>query len=312
MPARPKSPSAQRRLIALTLKELREKSGKDMKDAASVLDRTISWVGRAERAEMTPSTGDLKVLLDYYGIDPNGTQAQAILGVARLARQRGGWWHSYTDIMPKDFGNFVGLETAASSLREYEPQLIPGLLQTQDYARAVLLAGNRTPKTTDLEEKLAIRVQRQHLLDVDDPPEVRVVIDEGAMHREIGGPKVLREQLEHLMTVAERPSVTIQVLPYGSGAHPGLDGPFTIIDFPPPPAGYPDTIQPRLIYIESMMNAWYLEKPEEIIAYGSAWDALCCLAHTPADSVALLRTIADDLSKTRSETEGSTGCPHKT
>lgn len=124
-----------------------------------------------------------------------------------------------------------------------------------------------------------------------------MVLNEGTIRREVGGSDVMRDQVAHLVDLSLRVNIKIQVLPFRSGAHPGLDGPFTIIDFPPPPKGYPDTTQPRLIYIESMMNAWYLEKPEEIIAYDNAWDDLRSLALTPSDSVDLLRRIADDLSR---------------
>ncbi|WP_203965046.1 helix-turn-helix domain-containing protein [Actinocatenispora thailandica] len=281
----------------MTLKELRDRSGKDLKEVSTAVERTSTWLSRAERAEMTPGPNDLKALLVYYGLDPESAQVQAIQSVAKLARGRGGWWHSYSDYMPKEFGNFVGLETAASLLREYEDSLVPGLLQTDDYAQAVLLAGQRAPTEADIREKLAVRAHRQRLLDVDDPPELRVVLDEGSIRREVGGADVMRGQVDHLLDMSRRSNIKIQVLPFRSGAHPGLDGPFTIIDFPPPPEGYPDTAQPRLIYIESMMNAWYLEKPEEIIAYDNAWDDIRSLALTPSDSVELLRRIADDLSR---------------
>jgi hypothetical protein len=184
-------------------------------------------------------------------------------------------------------------------MREFEGQLVPGLLQTEPYARAVLLAGTRALSATDTEARMAIRTKRQQLLEVDDPPELRIVLDEAVLWRRIGGVDVMVGQIEHLLAMGARPNIRIQLLPFGTGAHPALDGPFTLIDFPLPPDGYPDNIQPRLVYIESLMNAGYLEKSEEIIAYDEAWRDLCALAIAPDASAALLRTIADDLRKIR-------------
>jgi Domain of unknown function (DUF5753)/Helix-turn-helix domain len=297
MASRYSTPTAARRLLALTLRDLRTQSGIEPKDAAKAIERDTTWLNKAERAVMTPSASDIKELLRLYGLKIEDGQAEAILAIARTARKRGGWWHSYADVMPDQFGTFVGLEAAASQIRDFETALVPGLLQTPEYARAVLLAGPIAPTKAAIETTMSVRAERQKILDRDDPPELRVVLDEGLLRREIGGPKVMRAQIEYLIEMSHRPNIKIHILPYGSGAHPGLDGPFILLDFPPPPAGYPTTSDPRVVYLETLANDLYLEKPGELTAYSSAWDGLCGLAYTPGLSERHLRTIADDLSK---------------
>lgn len=284
------------RRIAGTLRELRERSGTTVADAARAVDHDASWLSRVERVETRPHPNDVRALLALYG-GLDEAAIEAMVAVARQARQRG-WWYKFSPVMPDWFDTYVGLETDAACIRTYEPQWIPGLLQTEAYARATLLA-SATPDPTDhIDQRVALRIERQlRLSGGDDPPRMRVVLDEAAVRRHIGGPAVMREQIEYLIKLAEQPHIQIQVIPFESGAHPGLNGAFVIFDFPPPPAHYPSAAQDKdkIVYLDTLLSGVYLEHADEIATYAAVFEQLRAVALGPHDSCAFLRGVAADL-----------------
>jgi len=224
----------------------------------------------------------VKSLLMAYGVTGPG-EIDAFLSLSRDA-SKPGWWHSYDDVLPPWFRIAVGLEESATLIRAYEPQVVPGLLQTEGYIRAVTAAS--FPAATDdfTERTVALRLARQHLLARPDPPEYWVVLDETVLRRPIGGHKVMRAQLEHLIQAAGQPKVTIQVIPFAAGWHPALYGMFNIFRFPAEQL-------PDIVHTEALTGAYYLNEPDESARYTEALDRMCAQAASPEHTVTILRDI---------------------
>ncbi len=203
--------------------------------------------------------------------------------LARRANARG-WWHHYGDVLPAWFRAFVGLEEAASLIRAYEPQAVPGLLQTADYARALTRAGFPAAPAAEVERRVALRLARQALLTRPDAPHLWAVVDEAVLHRRVGGPGVLGAQLDRLLEAAALPNVTLQVLPLAAGAHPAMFGPFHVFRFPAAELG-------DIVYVETMTSAVYLDKPADVDAYLDALGRICAHA-APAEATPSLLTDA--------------------
>ena len=288
------SPTAKARRVAGTLREMRTRAGMSAPDAAHGVDHDASWLSRVERVETRPHPNDVRALLTLYGnLSPEAIEA--VVAVARQAKQKG-WWYKYSDAMPEWFGNYIGLETDAAMIRTYEVQAIPGLLQTEEYARATIMAGATPGPPALIDKQVALRVDRQTLLNSDEPPQIRVVLDEAVLRRPVGGHKVMGAQIEHLVVLAARPNVQVQVLPLAAGVHAGLNGSFVILDFAPPPVHYPSAAEDRLVYIDTLLSAIYLEEPGEVAAYAAVFEQLRAEALPPEDSCHLMRTIAADMS----------------
>lgn len=290
---RRQSPTVKARRVAATLREMRERCGMSAADAARGIDHDASWLSRVERLETRPHPNDVRALLTLYGtLEP--AAIEAVVTVARQAKQRG-WWYRYSEVMPDWFSNYLGLETDASVIRTFEAQVVPGLLQTADYATATIMAAPTPGPLHRVEQQVALRIDRQSLLDVDDPPHLRVVLDEAALRRPIGGPKVMAGQVDHLVRMTRRPNIQVQVLPYGTGPHAGLDGSFVILDFPPPPAHYPSEAEDRIVYVDTLLSALYLEQPAEIAAYAAVFEQIRAEALPPEESRELMQSIAIEL-----------------
>lgn len=273
---------------------MRVRAGISPADAARGVDHDVSWISRVERVETRPHPNDVRALLTLYGnLEP--AAVDAVVAVARQAKQRG-WWYRYQDVLPDWFGHYIGLETDASMIRTFEAQVIPGLLQTADYARAAIMSTAAPDPMDSVERQVSLRIDRQILLDADDPPHLRVVLDEAALRRPIGGPKVMRAQVEHLVRMAERPNIQIQVMPLAAGVHAGLDGSFVILDFAPPPEHYPTAAEDRIVYVDSLLSALYLEHPGDVAAYAAVFEQIRAEALAPDESCGLMRTIAADMS----------------
>ncbi|MEQ4301642.1 helix-turn-helix transcriptional regulator [Plantactinospora sp. B6F1] len=285
------SPTVRRRRLALTLRQLRERAGISSSEAARRVDHDASWLSRIETAEVRPHPNDVRALLTLYGVE--GDQAEAVITVARQAKQRG-WWQRYSDVLPDWFAAYVGMESEASVIRTYECQMVPGLLQTEEYARAAFQGAPVPMQDGEVERQVSLRMERQAILTGDDPPMLRVVIDEGAARRMVGGPEVLQRQLNRLVEDSTRSNVHIQLLPYAAGV--GFDGSFVILDFPPMPAPYPDAAEDRMVYVDTLTGALYLEQPGEVTAYAAAHEQLQALALAPKPTRDTLRAIAADLS----------------
>jgi hypothetical protein len=235
-----------------------------------------------ERAEGGLKPLTLKSLLVAYGVT-DVREIDAFLALARDA-SRPGWWHRYGDVLPDWFKVAVGLEESASLIRAYEPQVIPGLLQTEAYVKAITTASFPEDTGQESERKVALRLARQQLLQRPAPPDYRVVLEEAVLRRPIGGATVMRGQLAHLIDCAALPNVTVQVLPLSAGWHPAMYGMFNIFAFP-------DETLPDVVYTEGLTSALYLSKLEETAQYTQALDQMAAQAATPDQTVTILRQL---------------------
>jgi uncharacterized protein DUF5753 len=199
-----------------------------------------------------------------------------------------GWWHSYSDILPNWFEVYIGLEEAASRIRTYEVQFVPGLLQTEDYARAVTLLGHPTAPGHEVERRVGLRMRRQSLLDADEPPRLWAVVDEAVLRRPLGGIPAMREQLKHLLEMTERPNITLQMVPFKLGGHAAAGGPFSILRFAEPDL-------PDVVYLEQLTSALYLDKREDVDNYHMVMERLCIDAEPASDIQDTLTRLLDDL-----------------
>ena len=254
--------------------------------AAQAIYSSEWTIRRMERAEGGLKPLTVKSLLQAYGVTDPG-EIDAFLGLARDA-SKPGWWHSYDDVLPPWFRVAVGLEESASLIRAYEPQVVPGLLQTEGYVRAITAASFPAAPQEFTERAAALRLARQHLLARPEPPEYWVVLDETVLRRPIGGHKVMYAQLQHLIRAAEQPKVTIQVIPFAAGWHPALYGMFNIFRFP-------SEQLPDIVYTEALTGAYYLNKPEESARYIEALDRMCAQAASPEHTIKILREIIKEI-----------------
>ena len=279
-------PTVLRMILARQMQALREKAAMSYEQAAAAIYSSPWTIRRMERAEggMKPLT--VKSLLLAYGIT-DVREIDAFLALTREASTPG-WWHSYTDVLPSWFRVFPGLEQAAELIRSYEPHCVPGLLQTGDYARAIVLAGYPDAPAEETGRRVALRVARQQLLARPDPPRLWAVMDEAVLRRPVGGPGVMRAQLDRLIEATQQPSITLQVLPLAAGLHPAMHGVFYLLRFP-------DQEMPDIVYGEHMTSAFYLDKPQEAAAYLEVLDRICAQAPAADDTAAILRTIRKEI-----------------
>ena len=284
MPVRP-SPTVRGRRLRYELRRLREERSMtiDQVAASSAGDWTASAISRWETGDRRIRPVDLRALLDIYNVQ--GNEREVLLTLAREARQRG-WWQSYSgDAVPEWFEVYLGLEAEAASIHEYAAELVPGLLQTEDYYRAYLSAAPAAGDSQTIERKLAVRATRQERLTADDAPEVWVVLNEAVIRREVGGAEVMRHQLEHIAELAERSHISVQVLRFRSGAHPAMDGSFSVLSFP-------EAADPDVIYLESQTGSLYLEKAPEVERYRAMFSHLVASAIGPDESRGLIAETA--------------------
>jgi hypothetical protein len=279
-------PTVLRIALGGQLRRLREARGITRDAAGYTIRASAAKISRLELGRVGFKERDIADLLTLYGID-QPDEREGFLSLARQANARG-WWHQYGDLLPGWFETYLGLEQSAALIRGYEPQFVHGLLQTPEYARAVIHLAHQQGGTADVDRRVALRVRRQEALTRDDPLALWMVIDEAALRRPIGGVPVLRAQLEHLIRMVERPNVTVQVLPYDIGGHAAAGGPFTIVRF-----NEPDL--PDVVYLEQLTSALYLDKPADTIQYLTVMDRLSVQAAPPDQTPALLRSILADL-----------------
>ncbi|MEV0296881.1 helix-turn-helix transcriptional regulator [Nocardia sp. NPDC050710] len=278
-----RGPTVLRIALGGQLRKLRESRSITREAAGDAIRGSHAKISRLELGRTGFKERDIRDLLTLYGvIDP--AEREAFLDLARQANEPG-WWHRYSDLLPSWFGTYLGLEQAARKIRTYEAHLVPGLLQTPDYARAVLALGS---DDADTDRRVAVRQRRQELLFRNDPPIVWAVIDEAAVHRPVGGPRVHREQMEHLIKLADLPNVTIQVLPYSAGEHAAAGSSFSILRFAEPEL-------PDIVYLEHLTSALYLDRRQDLALYLSVMDRLSVQALPPEKSVELLARYAAEL-----------------
>jgi transcriptional regulator with XRE-family HTH domain len=278
-------PTVRRRRLGAELRRLREASSFKLEDVADQLGLAASTLSRIETGKAPTKTTYLTSMLGMYGVDDPAAR-QVLIDMAREGHRKG-WWSSYDDVLPSGFGIYVGLEAEASGLRSFET-VVHGLLQTSDYAMAVL----REIRPKDTDEQIArmvdLRMQRQRLLDQDPPLDLWLILGEGAIRRNIGGTKVMRPQLEHLIRASRRPNVTLQILSFEAGAHAGLVGPFSILEFPEPDDA-------DVVYTDSVGGMIYLEKDREVRACAEVFDRMRAAALSPAVSVELIQKVLGEL-----------------
>ena len=279
-------PTVLRMLLGIQLRRLREASGLSPEQAGYEIRASRSKISRVEHGRVGFKERDVSDLLSLYGVT-DSDERQRMLALARQANDHG-WWAKYDDIMPDWFESYVGLEQATTLIRTYELQFVPGLFQTDGYARAVTMLGHRAASASEIERRVSLRMQRQELFAADDSPRIWAVIDESALRRPVGGRDVMRAQLRHLMAVTEYPRVTLQVMPFSRGGHPAAGGSFSILRFA-------EADLPDIVYIEQLTNALYLERRDEVDNYMEVMNRLSAEAETPADSAGLLQKIIRSL-----------------
>jgi transcriptional regulator with XRE-family HTH domain len=274
-----------RRRLAAELRRLRNETGLSIEGVATKLKWPGSKISRVENRQVGISTRDLRKLLDLYHVTDRAYREE-LLEIGRRATERG-WWQSYTGVVPSAYANLIGLEAEAATIRTYEPELVPGLLQTPDYARSVIRAGRPTDTTEEIDRRVEVRLERQEVLTRIDPPppKVNVVLNEGVLVRRVGTPEVMRAQIEHLMRERDRANIVIQILPFSAGEHPAMVGPFSMLTFL-------DPADQGVVNVENVMGSLALEKAEELRAYEDVWGAIQARAASPEDSRAVMKTYA--------------------
>ncbi|MET7400397.1 helix-turn-helix transcriptional regulator [Dactylosporangium sp. NPDC005572] len=274
-------------LLGAHLRRLREAQGVSREDAGWEIRSSESKISRMELGRVGFKERDVADLLTLYGMDDQA-ERERLLALARDANNPG-WWHRFGDVLPNWFQSYLGLEAAAALIRNYEVQFVPGLLQTRDYARSVVLLGHGRAKPEEIERRVELRMQRQQILRREtQPARLWVVVDEAALRRPIGGLSVMRAQVEALLEANTLPNVRLQVIPFQAGGHAAAGGAFTILRFP-------DEDLPDVVYIEQLTSALYLDKRDDVDLYAEAMERLCVEARPPTDTSRVLEEIRKDL-----------------
>ena len=278
-------PTVQRLVLGGHLRRLREEAGMTTERAAGRIRGSHSKISRMEHGRVGFKERDIADLLTLYGVAP-GTEREALLNLAREASTPG-WWQTYADILPHWVEPYFGLEAAAAVIREYELQFVPGLLQIEEYARAVIRLGS-LPSEEEVVRRAQARMSRQQILDREQPPKLWAVLDEGALRRVIGGPDVVKAQLRHLIEMCDHPAVTLQILPFSSGPHRAMGGPFTILRYTEPDLR-------DVVFIEQLTSALYLDKQTEVEAYLQVIEEVCLQAEPSAKTPGILQDALGNL-----------------
>jgi transcriptional regulator with XRE-family HTH domain len=278
-------PTVRRRRLGIELRKLREANGYKLDEVAAQLGVASSTLSRIETGKAPTKSSYLNQMLEMYGVTESG-QRQMLVDMAREGHRKG-WWAAYDDVLPSGFGIYVGLEAETASVRGYEVSVVPGLLQIPEYARAVFREIFPRHTVEQIERLVEVRMERQRRLDDRPPLEVWEILDEAVLRRPVGGWDVMREQLEHLLEMAERPGVTLQVLPFECGAHAGHGGPFSVLQFP-------TRSDSEVAYVESAAGCIYLEKDRDVRARVEAFDRLRAAALAPGPSADLIAKVAKE------------------
>jgi hypothetical protein len=269
-------------VLGAQLRRLRERRGISREKAGWEIRSSESKISRMELGRVGFKERDVADLLTLYGVVEEHEREVLIL----LARQANApnWWNRYGDVLPPWLQAYLGLETAATVIRGYEVQFVPGLLQTADYARAVILLGHDGAPDDEIDRRVALRIERQQLLNRPSAPTLWMVIDEAALRRPIGGASVMRGQIKALIAAAERPNVQVQILPFRVGGHAAAGGAFSILRFV-------DNELPDVVYIEQLTGAIYLDRREDVDLYAATMEQLCVQAAAPEQTVDILQDL---------------------
>ncbi|MEU7896491.1 helix-turn-helix transcriptional regulator [Nonomuraea sp. NPDC049152] len=279
-------PTALRILLGSQLRRLRESRGVSREEAGHLIRGSESKISRMELGRVGFKERDVADLLTLYGVAEESAR-RAVLDLVTTANEPG-WWHRFNDLLPSWFQAYVGLEEAAARIRTYEVQFVPGLLQTKEYAKAVITAGSAGVGGDEIARRVDLRLERQRVLERPGGPILWAVIDEAALRRPIGGAEVMKAQLEHLIDLMRQPTITIQVMPFDFGGHSAEGGAFSILRFP-------DRDLPDVVYVEQLASALYLDKREDVDRYTEVMERLCAVSTTPDETVDLLNKIKDEI-----------------
>ncbi|WP_243761402.1 helix-turn-helix transcriptional regulator [Streptomyces sp. YIM 98790] len=280
------STMVRRILLGAQLRRLREARGVSREEAGYAIRASESKISRMELGRVSFKQRDVADLLTLYGVTDE-TEREPLLGLARSS-SRAGWWHSYSDVLPGWFQTYVGLEAAAESIGTYEVQFVPGLLQSERYAHAVVTSNFPTLPADEVDRRVALRMQRQKLLVSENAPRLHCVLDEAALRRPYGGREIMTEQLGLLAEFAEHPNVTLQVIPFASGGHIAVSGAFVVLSFAEEEIS-------DVVYLEQLTGALYLDKSDEVEEYRKVLLGLAEAALPPGETPGLLREIAQHL-----------------
>jgi transcriptional regulator with XRE-family HTH domain len=274
-----------RMLLGTQLRRFREAAGVTPERAGYELRASRSKISRLENGRVKLKSRDLNDLLTLYGVTDEDMRSKFIA----LAGQSNApdWWAQYSDVLPSWFEAYLGLESAAATIRSFETQFVNGLFQTEDYARAVTQLGHMTVSGDEIERRVAVRLHRQDLLRRPDPPAIWSVMDEAVLRRPLGGAAVMRAQFQHLIEMAEVPHVTLQVVPFASGGHAAESGSFTVLRFE-------ERDLPDVVYLEQLTGATYLDQRPDVEHYLEAADALSGAALTPAGTRQFIAQVAQE------------------
>ena len=281
-------PTVLRILLGSQLRKLRESKGITREAAGYEIRASGSKISRMELGRVSFKERDVADLLSMYGVS-DSAERDALIGLARQANNPG-WWQHFGDVLPNWFQAYLGLEAAASLIRTYEIQFVPGLLQTPDYARAVIMLGHAGASADEINRRVDLRLQRQQILTRPGGPQLWAVIDEAALRRPIGGIDVMRAQIESLIEVSKLPGVRLQIIPFLAGGHAAAGGPFAILRFPEPEL-------PDVVYVEQLTSAIYLDKREDVDHYAMAMERVCIDAEPPNDTPEILGKLLTEVGR---------------
>jgi transcriptional regulator with XRE-family HTH domain len=280
-------PAVRRRKLGAELRALRTGAGLTSGEAARLVGWHQSKVSRIETGASGVKPADVRLLLDAYGVsDPQLRELLLVLAGSGCGQGRDHWWHAYRGVLPPTYRDFISLESQASGMRTLETSVVPGLLQTPEYARAVTRAAVEGLDEDRLDTLVEVRLARQDVLRSQPPLRLSAVLDEAVLRREVGGPDVMEDQLLRLMEAARLPQVRLQVLPFAAGAHIGVTGPFVIFSFS-------NTSDLDVVVLDHLTSSLYLERKEDVGAYTEAFDALRRHALSPEESLEYIAGIAD-------------------
>jgi transcriptional regulator with XRE-family HTH domain len=280
----PTGPTVLRIGLGGALRRRREAAGVTRERAGEAIRASPAKISRLELGRVGFKERDVADLLTAYGVNDPAERSE-YLDLARQANTPG-WWHRYSDLLPSWFETYLGLEQAASVIRNYEIQFVPGLLQTRDYARAVTMLGHSDP--VEVERRVELRMQRQELLTNANAPTLWAVIDEAALRRSMLGPRQSRDQITHLIEMNELPQISLQVAPFSYGGHAAAGGPFAILRFAEPDL-------PDIVYLEQLTSALYMDKRADVEHYAAVMDRLCAQVEPPDRTAEILTSIRAEL-----------------
>ena len=283
-----RSPTVRRRELGALLRKLRTEKGLTVEQAAEQLMFSMSKLSRMETGHGVATPRDIRDVCSLYEVTDEA-QRERMLKLAAEGKQAG-WWQSYD--LP--YSTYVGLEAEAIAISDFQSSVVPGLLQTADYARAGHEGAMPRLSSEEIERRIEAKLTRQALLGQDDPPAFSAVLDEAVLHRLVGGPAVMSAQLRRLIEAANRPKVTIQVIPFTLGAHPGVESNFNILEMPSP--------TPGVVFVEGLVGSIYLERSEELARYRQIFERLQAIALSPKDTIALIAKIRAQSTKAKSRT----------